>query len=287
MRDIPVNLEAHLQQETITLAHLVYIQRADGVEKFFTDAVRDVEYDGDVYVADGSFSSSAVFTSSINIELQSVSLEFILSDAGISEADIRSRLYLQAACQIMGVNYASPADGVLVLYAGSVGKIQITNNNRAILEISAKGGAASGGVIGSEVFSMTCRANLGDARCGVDIDALAVNFEVDAVGSPRFNMRSDDLTQDLDTWRQGKVVWATGANQGTTSEVNGSYPDGTVRFVGTVADMEVGDTGVIYPGCDKLIDQGCTRYDNVVNFRGEPHVPTSLVYNLAPYTVKV
>jgi len=288
MRVIPAAVQTHLETEVMTLARLIHITRADGVHKYFTDAVDSIDYGGNTYLAAHAFSASAIMTSSNNQSLQSVSLEVMLNASGISEADIRSRRYLQAACEIMLINYKSPDDGVVLLYSGYFKKIEITNNGRAIVEVSSDGGAGGiGGKLGIEKYSRTCRADFGDERCGIDIEALAVPFTVDATYTATLTFNSDDLHQPLDTYTGGKLLWVTGDNAGTYSQVKISLADGDIQLVSISNPLQVGDTGKIYPSCDKLIDSGCTLYDNVVNFRGEPHVPTSLVYNLQPATVKV
>ena len=34
-----------------------------------------------------------------------------------------------------------------------------------------------------------------------------------------------------------------------------------------------GDTFAVYPGCDKRLETCIGRFNNVINFRGEPYVP--------------
>jgi hypothetical protein len=38
-------------------------------------------------------------------------------------------------------------------------------------------------------------------------------------------------------------------------------------------DVQVGDTALVEAGCDRLIGTCKTKFDNVINFRGEPYVP--------------
>ncbi len=37
--------------------------------------------------------------------------------------------------------------------------------------------------------------------------------------------------------------------------------------------IQVGDTYSVYPGCDKNWETCKTKFDNMMNFRGEPFIP--------------
>ena len=129
-----------------------------------------------------------------------------------------------------------------------------------------------------EPYTPDCRADLGDARCGVAItdpewtrpglvtaplDALSFTAAIDVEGKP-------------DDWFAGGVIiFTSGQNSGRAIEVRGSdlaTGDLVLSFpppfpVGT------GDAFEIYPGCDKRLSTCIDRFDNVLNFRGDPFVP--------------
>lgn len=75
----------------------------------------------------------------------------------------------------------------------------------------------------------------------------------------------------------GAVVWETGDNAGVAMEVRTftqATPDQTVRlFLDLPKDIQVGDRGRIYPGCDKLRSTCINKFNNIVNFRGFPDIP--------------
>ena len=41
----------------------------------------------------------------------------------------------------------------------------------------------------------------------------------------------------------------------------------------SVFDIQVGDKARVYLGCDKTFATCIARFDNALNFRGEPHIP--------------
>jgi uncharacterized phage protein (TIGR02218 family) len=72
----------------------------------------------------------------------------------------------------------------------------------------------------------------------------------------------------------GLITWLTGNNAGTQSDVLAW--DGTSLIdllLPTGLPIQVGDTFTITPGCDKRLASCFAKFNNVVNFRGEPFVP--------------
>ena len=80
----------------------------------------------------------------------------------------------------------------------------------------------------------------------------------------------------VDAWfAGGALTFETGANAGRSMEVkNWVQSGGQIElFLPMGYAIEVGDTFRIHPGCDKRLDTCIDRFDNVLNFRGEPYVP--------------
>lgn len=279
MRTASVNLINHLDSEGTTLARLWRVTRADGTVLRFTDNDRPIVFDGDTYRSDVSFTSSAVFMSSKLASAQSVSITVAMADDAINEADLRAGKYLKALSELMIVNYQSPADGVIKLFSGRFGAIEYSDKLRATIEVLPRSAAEAG--IGSEVYSPTCRASLGDARCTIDLDSLKVAFTVDAVDPDGLTIDATEFVSiDDDRFALGFVKWLTGDNTGITSAVVRSSSTGNLTVASVPNTIQVGDTGEAFPGCDKLIKTCRDEFDNVVNFRGEPHVPQDSIYEI-------
>ncbi|RME63899.1 MAG: DUF2163 domain-containing protein, partial [Alphaproteobacteria bacterium] len=123
-----------------------------------------------------------------------------------------------------------------------------------------------------EVYSPECRADLGDRRCRVALRDFTVSGDVTAVvDASRFT--SAALSQPADWFRYGTLRWHTGANAGLDFEIK-RQPDSTVTLVAPPpGPMAVGDRFDITAGCDKRFSTCRDKFDNVLNFRGEPHVP--------------
>lgn len=76
-----------------------------------------------------------------------------------------------------------------------------------------------------------------------------------------------------DWFTYGTVTFTSGNNAGVIREV-ASYSNNTiVLFESTPFNIAPGTTLQIATGCDKTL-RNCFRYNNVVNFQGEPYIPT-------------
>lgn len=79
---------------------------------------------------------------------------------------------------------------------------------------------------------------------------------------------------------EGLLTWTSGANNALKMEVktftaeSGSPNEGTIElFLAMPFDVAAGDTFSVSVGCDKTLSTCTTDFDNVLNYRGEPHIP--------------
>lgn len=278
MRTASAGLIASIAAEVTTLARLLEVTRNDGTVLYFTDHDKKVNFDSHEWRADLSFTSSSIFTSSTLANSQNVSVTMALaSSGGVTEEDIRARRYKRAVARLIIVDRAHPEYGGLVVFKGVMGRIVLSDKHKVEIEIVPRGSGGFGAIAG-EAYSMTCRAALFDARCGLNREDFKVTFTVTASLANTFN--SDELDQADNNWTLGQLKWLTGLNAGTSAIVAAS--DQSSKSVTTVEPPlnppQVGDTGEIFPGCSKMLSMCRDRYGNVANFRGEPYVPTSILY---------
>ncbi len=134
---------------------------------------------------------------------------------------------------------------------------------------------------------MTCRNSLGDSLCGINLETYRVNFTVLAVLDP-FTIVVNDLHGKVDGYYAlGQAVWDTGSNAGAASEVQTSMSltNELGFFWPPAATVVIGDTGHVYPGCDLLIGTCQSKFNNAVNFNGEPYNPQPIIVTSPPSTV--
>jgi uncharacterized phage protein (TIGR02218 family) len=203
-------------------------------------------------------------------------MTLVMDDAGLKEDDLRARRYDGAFSEVFVVDYLAPGNGAMTMFTGNFGTIRISSSKMAVIEIIPTSAVVNGKSVGGELYSNTCRASLGDARCKVDMSALKAAFTVDTASGG--SVVTLELDQAAGAWALGYVKWLTGVNAGTTSRVQSS--DGGTKSLFLLSaplnDIQPGDTGEVYPGCDKVITTCRDKFSNVLNFRGEPTVPDGI-----------
>jgi uncharacterized phage protein (TIGR02218 family) len=195
----------------------------------------------------------------------------VLDSASITEADLYAGVWDYAEVLVFRVNYRSLADGVLYQRRGRLGQVK-TGRTTFVAELRGLAQALQQ-VIG-EVYTPSCRADLGDARCGVNLTGFTATGSVTGVTS-RAVFADTARTQASDYFGGGVLTWTSGANNGRRMEVK-SWVNGTKTFtlaLPMVSTVAIGDTYLVIAGCRKRLADCRDKFANVVNFRGEPYVP--------------
>lgn len=217
------------------------------------------------------FTASAALSSSIQ-GIQGLTVEMPEENTTITQDDLNAGVYTDAQIIIEYVNWADPQNGLMIIFAGVFGDNSNTDEGELTFEIQGKFTRNRQMLINT--YQPTCRADLGDSLCLFDIDGERRDFVVDTVISQSV-FQTTELTQDDDFWKLGVVRFITGQNAGVSIEVMASLTaDGEISmFLPVPLPMQPGDTGEIWPGCDKTLRTCRDLFDNVVNFRGEPFAP--------------
>jgi uncharacterized phage protein (TIGR02218 family) len=178
--------------------------------------------------------------------------------------------YDYAEIEIFIVNYEDLSMGRMPVKTGWLGEVTC-QDGRFVAEVRGLTQRLAQ-TVGAH-FSPTCRAALGDARCGVDTQALEVTGSITAVaGRTQF---SDSTRSEANGYfNYGVITFTSGANAGLAMELRQFTTGGQfITMLPLPYAVEVGDAYRAIPGCDKRFATCTQRYGNAVNFRGEPHVP--------------
>jgi uncharacterized phage protein (TIGR02218 family) len=274
MRSIPPALQLKLDSGVTTLARCHVLRRRDGVVMGFTDHDRDLVVDGVTCRADTGLSASEA-TARLGLQVDGAELSGALADDSLTEDDLAAGRWDAATVDVWLVDWSEPELNVL-LASGTIGEVR-----REGLAFAAEMRSPADRLNqeSGRLYTATCSADLGDARCGVDLDdpaykgfgsvvALAGTSSFAAAGLGAFD----------DGWfTAGRLVFTSGANAGLAIEVKAHrVDDDAVTFVLWQAmpqPITVGDTFTVTAGCDKRFPTCRYRFANAVNFRGFPHIP--------------
>ena len=168
MKSLPPALQAHLDEGTTTLAWCWRIARTDGVAFGFTDHDRTLTFDGTEFEPESGLTASEVRSGS-DLSVDAQDAQGVLSSDRITETDILDGRWDNAAVEVWRVNWASPAQRVL-LRRGAIGQIR---RGRLAFVAEVRSLAHVLGQTVGRTFQANCDAALGDARCGVNLEAAA------------------------------------------------------------------------------------------------------------------
>jgi uncharacterized phage protein (TIGR02218 family) len=276
MKSASTALAAHVAGETMTLATCWKVTRRDGTVLGFTDHDQDITFSSQLYQASTGYTRSAIHTIA-NLSVDNLDIESALNSDTLDAADLRAGLWDGAEVEIFLVNWQNLGQGKVTLKRGTIGQVELKDTVfRA--ELRGLTQALQQQIV--ELYTPDCRADLGDARCTIDLAAMTVTGTVTS-SIDRHGFTDTSRAEAAGFWNGGLVEWTSGANQGRKMEVK-SFSGGVFTlFLPMPGIIAAGDDYSLQPGCDKSFATCKNRYNNVLNFRGEPNVPgtdKTLVY---------
>jgi uncharacterized phage protein (TIGR02218 family) len=274
MRPIPFALQLKLNSGVTTLCRCWRVLRRDGVVLGFTDHDEDVPL-GALVCRAGTGLTASEITSRLGLAVDGSEVSGALASDTLTEADLAAGRYDAAEIETYLVDWSEPALSVL-LAKGALGEVR---REGAAFVAEVRGLADRLNQESGRRYTATCSADLGDARCTVNLDDAAYRGE-EAVaalaGTSAFI--ATGLSAFADTWfSAGRLQWTSGANSGLAVEVKRHRRDGDdIRielWQAMPEPLAAGDAFVVTAGCDKRFATCRDRFTNTVNFRGFPHIP--------------
>ncbi len=267
MRTLSPALAAHLAGEVTTLATCWRLERTDGWVRGFTDHDRDLTIEGLTYTASTGFLPSAI-KSGADLSVDNLDVDGFLDDDALRASDLSAGLYDGARIDIFVVNWADLSQGRIMLRRGWLGEVK-----RADQRFSAEVRGISNRLQQTQgkLYSRLCRTDLGSAECKVDLAPLTDTLAIAAVTAADAFVVPTARPSGFYTF--GVCTFLTGANAGAATEVLGHVGQAVTLFTPMPRPVEAGDQVRLVAGCDKTIETCHARFGNVLNFRGEPHIP--------------
>lgn len=167
------------------------------------------------YLANPGFSFSSI-VSAIQSGSQGLEIQTSSDVAEILLPDLRFGLWDRADSLISVVNWEHPEHGTINVFGGSLGRIVYDNTGFVTMSIDGK--MTRKRQWPAEVWSPTCRADLGDYRCRFDIESLSRTFTITSVVS-QVEIRTNELSNNDDYYTGGVCQALSGPNAGNSVEV--------------------------------------------------------------------
>lgn len=274
MRDLPPALAASLASGATTLCWCWRITPRIGPPLGFTDHDRDLTFDGTTFEAASGFTATEI-RESVGLAVDNLDVESALASDRLSETRLAAGDFDDAAVEIFRVDWIDTTARVLVR-RGSIGEVR---RSGSAFTAEIRGLAHYLQQPKGRVFQYGCDAELGDARCGIDLASplyRASATVLEPLGDRL--LAASGLGAFADGWfTRGLVTFSAGANAGRAIEVK--------RHVKRTADalielwqppgepIAAGDAFLVTAGCDKQFATCRARFANATNYRGFPHMP--------------
>ncbi len=274
MSAYPQALLDHFTRDVTTVCHCWRLTRPDGVASGFTDHDLPLTVDGTLFEPQSGFSASEA-RETLGMAADTVDVEGALSSALIRDEDIAAGLYDGAKVETLLVNWREPGDFAVVRRA-AIGKIT-RSDDRFVAELESL--ASRLDQPNGRSVRRTCDAELGDARCGFDLDRpdFRATGEVEAMDAPD-RIVAAGLDGFAAGWfSSGTLTWASGARRGWVERVVDHRLSGAhvilVLQPRVGPPVGAGDVFSVVAGCDKTFATCKAKFANALNFRGFPHLP--------------
>ena len=271
MRDIPASLAEALKTGATTHCRCWLLARKDGVSLGITDHDADLVIAGTIFEANGGFEASA-HEAEAGLATLGGEVNGALTSDRIRTEDIEAGLYDGAELRCYLVNWQAPALDFLtdVATLGEIRRIDgrfVAETRNAFHTYDQERG---------RLYTATCSAELGDARCGVALTAPPFRITgTVAITDGRHDLTATAVSNTVaGLFTRGTVTFTSGATAGFSANEKDHRAGGElVLWQGLVRDLAPGDAFIVTAGCNKRFATCRDRFANATNFRGFPFMP--------------
>lgn len=275
MRSLSQGFAAKLALGVTTLCKCWEFTRKDGVAVRFSEHDRELVIDNQIYSPIGNISFGQIEVHS-NLVPDSATASASFNIDAISAEDILLGRWDNALAALKIVDWQSPEYFVEIWSGRISGFLQ----NDFGFELELAGHEKALDVPIGRSFSRFCDANLGDGRCKIDLTqhGRTQNTQIVEIQSDRRLKLSHNFTRQAHEFIDGKIIFKSGAFkdiafQIVNCESQGDYFEIETNSPTLIAPL-IGDNVEIIIGCDKSFETCKTKFANVDNFRGCPHMPS-------------
>ena len=273
MRQLPEPLLAHLAEGATTLCNCWRLRRADGVVMGFTDHDRAVQFDTCVFAAGAGLEATAGDTP-LGLAVGGAEISGVLNSSVITEADLSGGLYDGARVEIWRVNWTDPSQRLLM----DVAEIGEVRRSREAFTAELRSLAHMLDQERGRHYQALCNADLGDERCGVDVNFPA-HFALASVsgGDGRVEIATGASGFESGYFDNGRLTILDGDNAGVSRTIEAYQLHGAGAIIRLwsrfPAPVSIGAQVKLTVGCDKSLATCRSRFANQTRFRGFAHMP--------------
>lgn len=120
------------------------------------------------------------------------------------------------------------------------------------------------------LYSKTCRANFGDEKCGINLDKIKKSYKVKSIVKNIISIVNMDCSNGY--YNSGYVFFKTDLKADIKLSIISHYNE-KIEVFGNIPQEFLEEKKVeLISSCDKNFITCCNKFNNAVNFRGEPTI---------------
>lgn len=268
-KSLPSSLQTHLDGGATTMAMCWKVVRQDGVVQGFTEHDADLTVGGQTYLARSGFSATQV-SQTLGLSVDNLNVEGALSSDTINEDDLANGKYDSAELTLIWVNWADTTQ-YTVLSRGYLGEVKRgeTAFSAEFRSLATKLSQQTG-----RTYQRTCDAQLGDARCKVNLNLAAYKATGAVTTASGRSLTVSGISSFTSGWfTHGLITFTSGACSGMTFEVKLHADSTLVLWELPPSAVASSDSFTLTAGCKQDFETCKMKFNNQVNFQGFPFIP--------------
>lgn len=271
MKDISGNLKEIINQEVLNLVRCWKITLENGNTLCFTTSNEDFVYQNEKYNSIPAYEISNL-NANVDINDDSAEISNLIVNDLIKDSDILSGLYNNAKVEIFIIDKDNLDAGKVSLLNGNIADIEY-KDNVFIAKVSGLKTQLNKTI--GDVYSPLCRCGFCSDKCKLNKNNFTFSGIVSSViNNVNFETNTTTITQkSRGYFDYGIIEFTSGKNIGQKTEVKQFQYNSIILASELPYKIEVGDNFNITAGCDKQFSTCCNKFNNAINFRGEPHLP--------------
>jgi uncharacterized phage protein (TIGR02218 family) len=246
------------------------IVRGDGVVQGFTEHDEDLTFDSVTYQADAGIRGSRI-QQTLNLAPNNMNADGALSSDTINEDDLAAGVYDNAELTLYFVNWQDVNQREVIDF-GNIGEVA---RGETAFSVEFRSVMHKLNQRRGRIYQRICDVVLGGSECGIDLTLSAYKGTGAVVSVDGTKLSVSGLTAfSAGFFTHGVLSFTSGLNSGKSFPVRVHSDADTVSLWEIPAEtVSASDAFTITAGCDKLSETCKSKFSNLANFRGFPHIP--------------
>lgn len=244
------------------------IINSDGTKYHLCDSDSDVIINDEIYLH-GAYFIPGKITNSTNLDENNFKVIFTLDDYYFERNKLISGYYSKSFIEISLVDIFAASYKKQILKTGYLGAISIKEHS-FIGEINSLSSFTKNNI--TKCYLSSCRAKFGDEKCKVKLEKYTANGQIENLSD--INSFYDSQREEVDDYfKHGEIIFLTGNLASRKFWVSDFYNKKIIIQSLEQLEFNIGDKYQIIAGCNKDFNTCINKFNNALNFRGEPFVP--------------